>query len=179
MMKLIGKICCAPFILALPFLLGAQAKAVKNPSVAPQRFLDEFYQWYTPLTHKNNTTTAWDVAVKLKGKSFSAQLARLLKQDSVAKASCRELIGLDFDPFLNTQDPSQQYKVGNVTRTGETYRADIYRVAAGQQAKKPDLTAEFTKKNDGWMFLNFFYPNGTNLLAILSAPQEKCLDLRK
>jgi hypothetical protein len=178
MVKLFSKRCSAFVVLLVPVLLGAQIKAPGNPSMAPTKFVEEFYRWYTPLTQKNNTTTTWDIAIKMKGKIFSDQLARLLNQDSIAKAACRELVGLDFDPFLNTQDPSEHYEVGSATRTGRTYRVDIYRVEDGQRAKKPDLTAEIIQKNDSWNFLNFYYSNGSNLLTILRSPQEKCSDPR-
>jgi hypothetical protein len=59
-----------------------------------------------PKSLKDGTDTAWNLAIKTKSSVFSPQLALALKEDSAAQAKAEgEIVGLDFDPFLNSQDP--------------------------------------------------------------------------
>jgi len=160
--------------LVSPSVLAAQARIPEGQNKTPKEFIEGFYQWYVPLSFKENATTASDAALKLKRQAFSRQLFSLLRQDSTAQAACGELIGLDFDPFLNTQEPSERYEVGPVAKTGETYRADVYRVERGQRSEKPDVTVEVAQRNGRWVFVDFDYPDGQSLVSVLRSPRPKC-----
>jgi hypothetical protein len=47
------------------------------------------------------------------GSQFESGLLAALKEDVAAQAAAKgEIVGLDFDPFLNTQDPAESYEVG-------------------------------------------------------------------
>jgi hypothetical protein len=110
---------------------------------------------------------------------MSVQLAKLLREDSVAQAACADLVGLDFDPFLNSQDPAPRYEVGGISRNEQTFRAEIYGMQSGRRSAKPSLSAEFRESDGHWFFVNFYYPNGTNLLAILKSPRLPCSTPRR
>jgi len=62
--------------------------------------------------------------------------AKPLKEDSSAKAKCGELIGIDFVPFVMTQDPAERHEVGEITQANGSYKAGIYRVDEGQRGEK-------------------------------------------
>jgi len=83
-------------------------------------------------------------------------------------------VGINFDPFLDYQEPAERYVVGRITQKGQTYMADIYAVRSGEQGEKPDVTAEFVEKDGHWFFVNFHYPNGNDLLTILKSPRLPC-----
>lgn len=174
MRRFLLKTCCSLVLLALPYSLGEQAKTVSEDHTSSREFIQGFYQWYVPVALSGSATAAWDIAIKRKGSEFSPELARLLREDSAAQARCEELIGLDFDPFLNTQDPADRYEVGEVSHEGQNYQAAIFSVQAGKRSEKPDVNAEFSEQEGHWVFVNFYYPDGTNLLKILRSPRPKC-----
>jgi hypothetical protein len=53
------------------------------------------------------------IAMEKQGSQFESGLLAALKEDVAAQAAAKgEIVGLDFDPFLNTQDPAESYEVG-------------------------------------------------------------------
>jgi hypothetical protein len=170
-----AKACCLLVLLALPLLLDAQTTDSKATAKNPREFVEGFYKWYVPNALSDNVTRAWDLALQYKSSAFSPQLALRLEEDSDAQARCDELIGIDFDPFLFTQDPEERYEVGEISHKGEVYRADIYGVRSGKRFDTPAVSAVFSEKNGRWLFLDFYYPSdGTDLLTILRSPRPAC-----
>ena len=169
----IARTCCCFVFLLLPCSLAAQATATQKV-LTPREFVEGFYKWYVPHALKDQGTTS-DLALKYKSPAFSPQLLRLLKADSAAQAACEELIGIDFDPFLYSQDPEERYDVGKITHQGPNFRAEVYGVRAGERDKTPSVIAEFTETNGHWFFVNFHYEEqgGADLLTLLKSP-EKC-----
>lgn len=137
-------------------------------------FVQRFYKWYVPQALKEGKMSASDRALKYKGSAFSPGLLRALKEDSEAQAEAKgELVGLDFDPFLNTQDPSPQYAVGNVTLKGESCWANVNSVSSGKNGAKGDVVPELVIHKGHWVFVNFHYPSPSrpefeNLLSLLT-----------
>lgn len=150
-------------------LLNAQV-----PSSSAREFVTRFYKWYVPQALTDHATPTWRIALKDKGESFDPQLVRLLREDSAVEDKCEDLVGLDFDPFLDTQDPAEHYEVGKVKRQGNVYTAEIYSVQSGQKSSKPGVSAEFENNSGRWMFVNFHYPNGGDLVTTLKAPKLPC-----
>lgn len=136
-------------------------------------FVKQFYDWYVPKAVKHGPVPAWVLALDHKGAVFSPLLARVLRDDSAAQAkSVDDIVGLDFDPFLNSQDPCPRYEVGRVSQKGQSYWVEIYSVCSGKRAAKPDVVAEVVRKNGDWQFVTFHYPGGQDLLAVLKLLQE-------
>ncbi len=168
------KACCLFLLIILPCSLWAQATTAQKV-LSPREFVEGFYKWYRLLALKDSGRTS-DLALKYKSSAFSPQLLRLLKADSAAQAACGELVGLDFDPFLYTNDtPEDRYDVGNIHRIGQNYRVEIYGVWSGVRSEKPSVIAEVAENNGHWYFVNFHYEEqgGADLLTILKSP-EKC-----
>ncbi len=172
---------------AEPFKQGAaQPVFVKNiqhpfvvaewpPSKSPREFVEQFYAWYVPRAQSEDSTQGWNNSLKLMRWDLSAQLAKLLEEGAAARARCKEAVGLDFDPFLRTNEPSDHYEVGNIDRIGDHYRAKIHRIVSGKRKDVPDVIAEFVRKEGRWFFLDFYNPlDGTSLVSILKAPRPKC-----
>jgi len=169
---IVGKAGCLAALLMVQYSAFAQASGAATPESA-RAFVQGFYNWYTPMSVRDDPPRPWDFAVKQKRFAFSSELARLLLEDSNAQAHCGELVGLDFDPFLFSQDLAQRYEVGEIRQSGRVYRADVYAVDHGNRSRKPDVIAEFTEDNGRWTFVNFHYldPN-SDLLTILKARAE-------
>jgi hypothetical protein len=163
--------CCV--LLALPVSLRAQSGSDASASDSVKKFVQGFYDWYAPKAVSSSSGPAWNTALKVKGACFSPELGRKLREDSEAQAKAEgEIVGLDFDPFLNGQDPGKHYSVGKVVAKGESYLVEVHRVVSGKPEEKPTVTAEVTGKNGQWYFVNFLYPNDHNLLGVLKALKD-------
>jgi hypothetical protein len=158
------------FLAVLTFIVAPVfAEEAKEPA-GLRGFVQDFYRWYVPIALKDNKVPASDIALKEKPAAFSAQLLKALKEDSEAAAnSPGDIVGIDWDPFLNSQDPDDHYEVGRIVKKGETYRADIHSVESGKKSAKPDVIAEVGKENGRWVFLDFYSNDGNGLLAVLKS----------
>ena len=163
--------CCLLVLLMCPLTLQAQNFHYVGSS--SREFVERFYKWYVPLALNDQINRSWDAALKLTPPPFRPELTKLLRDDSVAQAKCKELVGLDFDPFLYTQDPAQAYVVGKIAHSGPDYRAEIYSVNRGIQSNEPGLIAEFIQEEGHWFFVNFYYlsPKGDLLTVLKSRPR--------
>jgi hypothetical protein len=126
---------------------------------------------YLPEVLKANEAPAWNVALKFRREAFSVTLFRALKEDSDAQARASgEIAGLDFDPFLNTQDPCDRYRVGAVASQGAGFRVAIYGMCSGRRDERPVVIAEVERQRGSWVFADFLYPTiRTDLLRTLKA----------
>jgi hypothetical protein len=160
---------------------GAKVTAVRRARVVPdwpapnsaREYIKTFFDWYVPRSNKDDAD--WHQTLKLARWDLSPELARLLRDDAEAQAQCRELIGLDFDPFLGTQEPSAQYRFGASEQVGTRFRVKAFRVDETVVENKPDFIAVVARDSDRWYIENFLYPGeNTDLLSILKSPRAKC-----
>jgi hypothetical protein len=160
----------------------AQALKTDSPSVpaSPVDFVRQFYAWYVPRTQSENSIPAYEFALQHKKAVFTPILYSALKDDFEAAAKVSdEIVGLDFDPFLNTQEPCERYTVGKTIRNGDSYWVEVYGICAGKKNGKPDVWPEVVHVNGHWLFANFHYehqageyPNSADLLGILKLLRE-------
>lgn len=145
-------------------------------SLSCQRFAQQFYDWYVPFTQKDLPIPAFDVALQRKPTMFSPDVLHALRVDSEAQARAKELVGIDFDPFLGSQDPADHYEARHATVKGETCSVEVWRDSPTDTAAKmdkPEAVAELKQQNQNWQFVNFTYAaGGPDLLHLLA-------DLRK
>ena len=90
---------------------------------------------------------------------FSPNLYRALKRNTTKQETHDGLQGLDFDPFLNSQDPASKYVVGNVDGTDEGYEIEVYGVQNGRRQGQPDVVAVVRNQHNHWVLTNFHYPD--------------------
>jgi hypothetical protein len=160
-------------VLTLAHSLHAQAKNDQHVQESLRVFVQSFYDWYAPKALGSNSGPAWNNALRTKEGYFSPGLALKLRNDADAQAKAEgEIVGLDFDPFLNGQDPGEHYEVGKIVQRGESYWVDIHSVSSGKMSEKPTVIAEVVQRNDQWRFVNFHYLNGRDLLGVLKALKE-------
>ena len=168
-------VCCG----LLFFLATSCARAQESGSRSPDMqkscrdFVQVFYDWYVPKALKESEVPASDLALKYKAALFSPELRQALGEDSQAQAKAKgEIVGLDFDPFLNTQDPSERYVLGNVSVKDERCSVEVHSVTSGKKSAKAAVVPELLFKGGHWMFVNFHYGKGKrsqdeNLLSTL------------
>lgn len=167
---LLATICCTAIQIK-----RAQPVATTNiQSESARHYVSEFYAWYTPIAYNDSTSPPWSAILTQSKFRFAPQLTKLLSRDISAKRHCKELVGLDFDPFLNTQDPEPSYVVGNVGQTGKLFRAEIY---AGEfkMRSQPSVIAVLKREDGSWIFVDFDYPNiHTSLASFLGGSDLTC-----
>jgi hypothetical protein len=171
----------APIILTITILsflvtlIAAGAEASSKEEQSCHEFVQSFYDWYAKLARQEHKESSDILAITLKKTSFSPELVRQLKEDANASAKVsNEIVGLDFDPFLNAQDIGERYTVGKVTKKGPNFLAEVYGSWNGKKSVKPDVTPELSNHGGHWIFENFHYqhtdiPANENLLTVLSA----------
>ena len=169
----LNQLIVVPLLLIL-FLVAPQgqsaqaAHAVKAESEA-LRFAREFYRWYVFVSKEDGEGPVWERALKHRSEVFSAPLASALGEDLNAQGKVRgEIVGIDFDPFLNTQDPGDRYEVRGREKRGVRYFVDVYRVRPDGPGQRADVVAELSRVGGRWQFMDFHYPAGGSLLRILT-----------
>ena len=152
-------------------LLGAPAAwADEAGQKRAADFVKKFYSWYVPIVLKPGKGDASDVAIAKRGALFDPPLLKALKEDSEAQAKTPDdIVGLDFDPFLNSQDPDDKYVVAGVTESGGLYRVDVYGLRKGKREKEVSVTAEVKPVKDTFVFTNFLYGTDGDLVAVLKS----------
>jgi hypothetical protein len=132
-------------------------------------FVQRFYDWYVPLAHKENKESSSDIAIKIMPALFDNKLLTALREDSAAQdKEPGYIVGLDFDPFLSSQDPSDRYVVGKINKKGDSYFVEMYGTRDGVKSDEPDVIAEIVHRGKTWIFVNFHYSSG-DLLSVLSS----------
>jgi hypothetical protein len=132
-------------------------------------FVQEFYDWYVPKAvadrpSADESGNPWDLALKYRRPAFSPVLYRALKEDSDAQAKVEGYsVGIDFDPFLYTQNPEKRYVIGKATIAGTKCRVEVHGVKSGTANEVPTPVAELSFSNGHWLFTNFHY--GKNELS--------------
>lgn len=174
---------CALLFLMIPFSLQSQAMRNQQKIDSARLFVQKFYDWYVPLAHKKNKESTFNIAIKIKPGLFGKTLLTAIRKDAVAQSKASDIVGLDYDPFLCAQDPSDRYdvgkiyrKVGKIYRKGDRYFAEIYSTRDGIRSNNWDVLVELKRRNTTWIFVNFYDPSGSDLLSelgILKTPREK------
>lgn len=151
----------------------ASLAQASNASGSVRKFVQGFYNWYAPKAVQIGEGLPSDIALQQKASWFSLELSRKLRADWQAQSTAKqEVDALDFDPFLNSQDPDPYYRVGSVTSKGQGYLVAVHRVVNGKVEKQRAVTAQVAGKEGHWYFVNFRYPGGYNLLSVLAVLQK-------
>ena len=145
---------------------GAQLVARPRTTSAPRaneascrKAVQEFYDWYLPRLMREVHVTAMEQALRNRPRQFSSTLRRELLEDlAAAKRSPDEIVSLDFEPFVNSQDPTSRYVVKKAYRAGKGYWVEVHGVLDGKVNEDPDVIPELVLNRGQWTFVNFHYP---------------------
>jgi hypothetical protein len=145
------------------------AASQRSAATSPESFVQAFYDWYVPRGLANQEGPAWAFVMRERATLLTPELAQALSEDVRAQAVADgELVGLDFDPFLASQDPCERYVAGQVTGGGRVSRIEVYSVCSGRRSERPDVIAEVVQRDGAWVFANFHYPREqTDLVTVL------------
>jgi hypothetical protein len=144
-----------------------------TPEEACGKFVQQFYDAYLAKSKGTSNESAIETMVKKKPESFTPELLAALKEDiAAAHKSPGEIVGLSFDPVLNSQDPSERYVIGKVSTKKDHYYVEVFGVTGKKKPAQPDVTAELVNTKGKWAFSNFLYsgnpsPSDRDLLSVL------------
>ena len=111
------------------------------------RFAWAFYDWYVRLGAPFDSI--WG-----KRALFSPELFQALRADADAQAKDSEyIVGLDWDPFVNSQDPCPRYRIGPSAQHGTHSLVPV--TGTCESDSQPDAVAELGRQGGGWVFVNF------------------------
>ncbi|HUN89330.1 MAG TPA: hypothetical protein VMU28_11090 [Terriglobales bacterium] len=153
-------------LVALSITASAQQPTLSPTEASCRVFVQGFYDWYLPRASRS--ADAYPAVLKSKAQLFSPTLVQALKQDYAAsKANPNEVVGLDFDPFLNSQDPSTKFSVSRVKVTGTKCSTEVHGITDG--VNNEEVHPELSFVNGNWQFVNFRYEQGSDLLSMLKS----------
>ena len=159
-------------IILLGFLLLSVSAAWADEAGQKQAvaFVKKFYDWYVPIAlNRNLKEDSSNVAIAKRGALFDPPLLKALKEDvEAARKTPDDIVGLDFDPFLNSQDPDDKYVVGEVSEKDGLYLVNVYGIRKGKKREaKPNVVAEVKPAKNSFVFTNFLYGDDGDLVAVL------------
>ncbi|MEY2539185.1 MAG: hypothetical protein QOG67_2925 [Verrucomicrobiota bacterium] len=144
----------------------------KDTAVEAHEFVQKFYNWYVPFSAHSKTLACKEV-LNAHPEYFSKALYPMLKKN-IADMERTHGLGLGFDPFLNSQDPTSKYVVGPADGTDEGYAMKVYSAQDGRKQSEPDVIAVVENQHNSWVLTNFHYPNqGTSLRQLLRAQNNE------
>lgn len=156
--SLIGGVGAAP-LSARPGVAGPAKTPASSKEIVCRKAVQEFYDWYLSHLMREAPTPAMTRELNARTRNFSAELRGHLAEDSAAAAkSPDEIVGLDFDPFVNSQDPAPRYVARKTYRAGKGYWVEVHGVIEGKVSEVPDVIPELVLSRGHWMFVNFHYP---------------------
>ena len=159
----------------VPLLLSVPIHAqVENARSSTVDFVQRFYAWYAPFAQSEHKSPAFELAIKRNAALFSVELRSALMSDAAAQSKVSgNIVGIDFDPFLNSQDPAGRYEIGEVVEQGNRCLCHLHAVIDGNKQTRPTVIAEVEQQSGNWVFVNFRYPNkGGDLLSTLRSLRE-------
>lgn len=144
------------------------SSAGDSDRVLAQNFVRDFYSWYVPIANGHQKGISSDVVLEKKPNLFYKPLLKALKFDAMRRmAVSGEINGLDFDPFLNSQDPAPRYTPKGVQKWQGLYQVQIFESDSDGSNPRLAVTAEVRVNEGKCEFTNFYYPKGHSLMALL------------
>jgi len=155
----------------LTLALGAVAAGcpAQQPQASAVQFVQQFYDQYLQAS-ANEPRQAMSQLLTRKPPVFTSTLSALLNWNLRAQASSPgEQRGLDFDPFVNAQDPCDHYFARPTEGQGAHVLVNVYGICARTADSLPAVVADVVQISGRWTFSNFRYPRQhADLVALLS-----------
>ena len=157
--------------LFVPLGCSSQQNADQEPVVLAKAFASEFYASYRAHSERERPSgiPAWAEVARDADSVLTSELAEALSTDyEEAQEFPDEIAGLDFDPFLASQDPCDTYRVERTLPGPTGFRVEVYGDCTDAERRTPNVIAEVIRVSGGFRFANFYYPGpGTDLLTVL------------
>lgn len=158
MRQALGLRACSRIVLPLAFGLtgplavsNAQGSGAAEQSCRAfvQKFYDGYWNQYLPkLKDADFSLPGTDAVLRARPPVLSQELIDLIVKDEKRSKETGDVGNLDFDPFLNSQDPQGRYLVTKVEVADTTCKATLSRA---------HTVAELKASGASWIFVNFHY----------------------
>ena len=123
--------------------------------------VNSFYKWYFSV---NTTKAGWTGRFSEARPYLTSSLYALIAK-VIAKEKSESAAILDFDPFVNAQEPAKSYSVGSASSSKSPANVPVtLRFAAGQG----HLTV-VVRQSSSWQIDNFVYGSQGNLRSMIAA----------
>lgn len=152
----------------------AQTNVSNSDEQSCRTFVQAFYDWYVANDDKDRFTAS----LRPRRSAFEPKLWNMLVAENEAQSHADEIVGLDFDPILASQDPSSKFRVESVS-SNEGHCETVVR-GVEQGTKRERVTPELRIVHGNWIFVDFHYQFETqgklsesNLVQILKDLKEQ------
>jgi hypothetical protein len=153
---------------AIVITAAGSGHAFVSEIMAVEPFVSSFYGWYSATAASHDKGPACRVALKRRPELFGKRLLKALSDDLAAQAKVHgEIVGIDWNPFLCSQDPYEQYRVGQISPREGKYYVDVHSLQDGVPSTTPDVVAIVGAEGNKLVFLDFQNPDGVSLLLTL------------
>jgi hypothetical protein len=152
----------------LMVLWASSAAAQESATTFVQRFYDAYLK----------SAPRWAQTVENRRAVFEPGLAEALRQDAAAQAKVQgDLVGLDFDPFLGSQDPGPRFQARRAAAIAGGQRVEVFDLTS---PARPMVLVDVAPRDGSWIITDFRYPNiGEDLRAILKALEAERASQRR
>jgi len=148
-----GAVICA-IVLLTAICAPAQTLPAHSLKNSCRSFVQNFYDWYLPKAMKGQYESV--IFHSRKTTFFAPPLLHALREDYLAQAKVKgEIVGLDEDPFLNSQDFSERFAVQNVVLRNGSCFAEVRGISSGKEMEY--VEPELTRRKGHWIFVTFYY----------------------
>lgn len=175
----LGLLCTAAYG-AEPSAVKPKAPKQNTQAQAAQAFVQGFYDWYVETSKRSHDQWPMDAALKSRRWPMSEAIIAGLKADEAAAAKDPdEVVGIDFDPFLNAQDECFPYKAGQATQNGDRFEVQVFdsktACPGDPNPQLPTVIVQVEPHKGSWIFTDFIYPGPPqqDLLGVLKALKEE------
>lgn len=128
-----------------------------------------FYFWYVALPESRNGQPGWAMALDRKPPVLSARLRRALAADLASKARASGMIeGIDFDPFLDGQDPCLRFAIGKTRSEGAHELVQVVPTCDAASRRKP-INVALVRSGAQFVIDDIVYADGRTLHRALAA----------
>jgi hypothetical protein len=154
-------------VLAAPPLYAEEPLSI-GKEISCKGFVQDFYDWYLKIYTADNKVPAAKIAMEKQPGIFSSELFQALENDFKAQALATDGIsGIDFDPFLDSQDAPSSYKVIKTVVDSSGCVAEVRGVGPdwrhkGQKLYAPRIKVMLRYRSRKWVVVNFRYFNREN-----------------
>lgn len=153
--------------------VAAERSAAGAPATAAdsvREFVAEFYHWYMLQASTASSDRLWYSVLDHRASVLDDDLRTAMLRDREEQRAARgELVGLESDPFLNSQDPCATYSVTGVVRDGQRFRVEIRPECGTAREAQAPFHAVVARSDGAWVFVDVEYPDefGRTLLKRL------------
>ncbi|MBA3854368.1 MAG: hypothetical protein C0503_08135 [Gemmatimonas sp.] len=145
---------------------GPQGEAMAYVEGFLARYLGQFDE---SIEHP----AGWNPLTALRA-DLSPELMRALQEDRDASAANdEEIVGLDFDPFIDAQDVCERYESRAAVPQDSTMDVAVYNTCNWGHPLVPDAIYRLMRRNNRWVIVDIRYAGGQSLLQVLAYYAEQ------